>query len=73
MCVYIAAYCEDCNELADCEITQCAGSNVVVCELPNEGGSGKCTCATPEGLFVCLFVCLFVLCVIVYMMSRGYV
>ena len=43
------AFGEDCMTTSDCQVTQCSGSNAVVCELPSDGGSGKCTCAVAEG------------------------
>ena len=46
---FLSAYAEDCFIVGDCVITECGGGNSVVCELPNDGGTGKCTCATPEG------------------------
>lgn len=40
---------EDCFETGECVVTECSGANSVVCEIPSDGGSGKCTCAIAEG------------------------
>lgn len=45
-----SVYCEDCFIPDDCVATGCQGANSVVCEIPDDGGTGKCTCATPEGI-----------------------